>query len=78
MNIFDINKIDSSFDFCWCSECDWEGKVTEARYEWEQESWEMSEYKIFFCPICDADIYDTFSYTKEKYNKLKQQGYEGI
>ena len=45
------SKLSERLDRCKC-ECGWDGEASECPTEMEQESWEMPEYKIFACPIC--------------------------
>ena len=41
------------FDMCSCSQCDWEGKISECVEEEESEGWEYPSYTIHLCPNCD-------------------------
>ena len=55
-------------DMCKCSECGWEGKVSDAIVEWESESWENpTEYEVVYCPVCeDGGMVDDFWNSKDK------------
>jgi len=62
MSIFDFNiTVDDTtsygefLDRCTCTICGWDGIPSECTIEIEQESWEMSEYKVYLCPKCDTE-----------------------
>ena len=54
---------------CSCSECNWNGLITECENDWEQESWEYPPYMVHYCPICeDGGMIDEY-YNPEWYKK---------
>jgi len=54
-------------DMIECNECGAYSEVSACKWEMEQESWEMPEYKVHFCPECDSD--DIEYYPSEEYEK---------
>lgn len=65
-SIFKNNKI-PPLDMIECNVCGEHSNVKNCNWEMEQESWEMPEYKIHFCPYCNSD--DVEYYPSEEYLK---------
>ena len=40
-------------DMCSCSECGWEGKITDCETVVDSEGWEYPEYHYQVCPACE-------------------------
>lgn len=42
-----------NIDMCSCSNCGWEGKVSDCEQMKEQDGWENPPYWIHLCPVCE-------------------------
>lgn len=51
---FDEGKI-PPLDMVECKACGEHNKVSDCEWTIEQESWEMPEYQVHFCPTCGGD-----------------------
>ena len=43
----------TTYNMCKCSNCGWEGNVSECETDTEQDSWESPSYIIHLCPKCE-------------------------
>ena len=52
---------------CRCSNCAWEGLVSDCEEEQEQDGWEGPTYTIHLCPKCeDGGCIDDYWYSAER------------
>ena len=55
-------------DECSCSNCGWNGKVTDCEEGWESEGWEYPDYRVHYCPVCpDGGCVDDYWYSEHEW-----------
>lgn len=60
-------------DMIECNICGEHAKVSDCKWEMEQESWEMPEYKVYLCPSCNSDdleYYPSSEYEQKYWEQL--------
>ena len=59
-------------DIARCSECGWEGNVSEC-IKGEEGDWESGYYEIDECPKCeDGGCIDDYDYSEDRYKELEE------
>jgi len=57
-------------DMCKCNNCRQEFKVEDCDVDTgTHDGWEMPEYTIHFCPVCDDEVMDNYFLSRPQYLK---------